>query len=472
MPIPFHSLSHLLLAKQISVSIRQLPIVLSGEQISFAFCQRAGRRYAVRAHLTPPDLFCARRMAARPRSRHGTPSLYPPHLTSLPAITFAPSLRVMAQVRVSAGTRPTQDAVTDTIPPFDQHHRLYSSPRTVISPGLHHLTLASLFSPDSGIVLNVAESIAPLARSLPPTPARCSTSPVGCQGPRQPVHKSGFAALVEPSGQTAYPSSSRSIPARISYTNVGHPCYNNQHLQGSFRSVCAPPLRAPLPLLRAASISSPTLLSRACIHSTSAQRFSDAEGQEDRGQQRRKSNWANRRRQDNRGGDRRQQNNQGGGERQRREPAPLIGRYTDSFPVELFRVNGGDRIFLRDYHKQRSLGRNGFDITLGEDQLVHPRPGADYSGRNGLSMRPLNPVLTENVERFNSPSARIFRLPEGTSLEGSGLVLLHEHTDHYSLQTTESVTLEELNQRLTDFCTKVGELLTKEEWLERYASQQ
>ncbi|KAE8192363.1 hypothetical protein CF328_g5393 [Tilletia controversa] len=95
-------------------------------------------------------------MAARPRSRHGTPSLYPPHLTSLPAITFAPSLRVMAQVRVSAGTRPTQDAVTDTIPPFDQHHRLYSSPRTVISPGLHHLTLASLFSPDSGIVFNSA----------------------------------------------------------------------------------------------------------------------------------------------------------------------------------------------------------------------------------------------------------------------------------------------------------------------------
>lgn len=50
----------------------------------------------------------------------------------------------------------------------------------------------------------------------------------------------------------------------------------------------------------------------------------------------------------------------------------------------------------------------------------------------------------------------------------SDLVLLHEHSDHHSMQCTVPMTLATLNEKLTAFCLEHGEQLTKMEFVERY----
>jgi hypothetical protein len=47
-------------------------------------------------------------------------------------------------------------------------------------------------------------------------------------------------------------------------------------------------------------------------------------------------------------------------------------------------------------------------------------------------------------------------------------VLLHEHTDHHSIQCAEPMTLRKLNQVVTEFCKAHGEKMTKEEFVERF----
>ncbi|KKK13672.1 hypothetical protein ARAM_006030 [Aspergillus rambellii] len=73
------------------------------------------------------------------------------------------------------------------------------------------------------------------------------------------------------------------------------------------------------------------------------------------------------------------------------------------------------------------------------------------SGPNGASMRPNSQT---------QQSCRV-ELPDE-------LILVHEFNDHYSLQARKSMTVEELNARITDFLATKGERLTKEEWLEKY----
>ncbi|KAK0463147.1 uncharacterized protein EV420DRAFT_1158643 [Desarmillaria tabescens] len=145
---------------------------------------------------------------------------------------------------------------------------------------------------------------------------------------------------------------------------------------------------------------------------------------------------------------------------------PLLGRY-DYLPCELFRINASKKIILRDYNKQIESGRISYDLRTHEDGLVHPKPGPMFEGPNGASVRPNGAFLQELVRTFRGKNTVIYRLPEGTKLP-SDLVCLHEHTDHHSIQCAVPMTLRELNAKVTEFCHKYGEAMTKEEFVERY----
>lgn len=60
---------------------------------------------------------------------------------------------------------------------------------------------------------------------------------------------------------------------------------------------------------------------------------------------------------------------------------PLIARYTESFPVDLFRIGASDKVILRDYQVQKKLGRTSYDLHIQDDGKVHPRPGPNFDGK-------------------------------------------------------------------------------------------
>jgi hypothetical protein len=65
-----------------------------------------------------------------------------------------------------------------------------------------------------------------------------------------------------------------------------------------------------------------------------------------------------------------------------------------------------------------------------------------------MSLRPASESMWRIANNYPR-TATVYRLPEGLELP-SGLVVLHERTDHYSLQTDEPISLETLNERLTN----------------------
>lgn len=89
------------------------------------------------------------------------------------------------------------------------------------------------------------------------------------------------------------------------------------------------------------------------------------------------------------------------------------------------------------------------------------------SGPNGASVRPNTFFMQEIIRNFRGKDTTIYRLPQGTPLP-EDLVILHEHTDHHSIQCTRPMTLEELNKAVTKFCKDHGEKMTKEEFVEKY----
>lgn len=144
----------------------------------------------------------------------------------------------------------------------------------------------------------------------------------------------------------------------------------------------------------------------------------------------------------------------------------LLGRY-DKIYRDLFRVNATSKVVLRDWHAQNKLGRSSYDLKVHEDGLVHPAASENFEGPNGASLRPNSPFLQEVIRGFKGKGVSIYRLKEGTPLP-EDLVLLHEHTDHHSLQCKRPMKLEELNKIITDFCQQKGEKMTKKEFVERY----
>ncbi len=132
-------------------------------------------------------------------------------------------------------------------------------------------------------------------------------------------------------------------------------------------------------------------------------------------------------------------------------PKALLGRFTATTPITLFRVQGGVAVKLRPEAAARAAGRHSYDISE-RDGLVWPRDAAEpnFLGPNGMSMRPMGNMLSVIVGTFKSRNALVFEVPQGAPLPPE-LVLLHEHTDHYALQPSKCMKLAELNAALSRF---------------------
>lgn len=117
-------------------------------------------------------------------------------------------------------------------------------------------------------------------------------------------------------------------------------------------------------------------------------------------------------------------------------PGPNLISVFTRFPKELFRVNNGRHVELR----ARTPARRTYDITLSngraEPKALDP---AAYAAPNGASMRPNSPYQQSLVSwRFRGSDMLVYAVPEGTVLPEE-LLLVHERSDHYSLQPAVSM---------------------------------
>ena len=74
--------------------------------------------------------------------------------------------------------------------------------------------------------------------------------------------------------------------------------------------------------------------------------------------------------------------------------------------------------------------------------------------------------LFRDILSTYSGKCEVVMIPEGTKLPAD-LILIHEHGDHYSLQTTKPITPTDLNKTLTSFI-KPFERLSKEDYYNRF----
>ena len=149
----------------------------------------------------------------------------------------------------------------------------------------------------------------------------------------------------------------------------------------------------------------------------------------------------------------------------------LKGIYRDTTPVTLIRMQGPKIVSLRVESAQRAAGKTSFDLALAPPKLsthlsnikvsepsssspllvAAPRDPEEkrFLGPNGMSMRPLGPMLAVLLHNFKG-RCNVFEVPEGTKIP-KGLILFHEHSDHFAVQPAEEMTLSELNKQLTAF---------------------
>lgn len=136
-------------------------------------------------------------------------------------------------------------------------------------------------------------------------------------------------------------------------------------------------------------------------------------------------------------------------------------------PRTLYRIQPRLPVNLRDKATQEAKKRTSFDLLVHPDGLVHPMKGDVFHTPNGMSLRPPTEKMRQILEEFRGgDQLRIYRLQENLSLP-NGLVVIHEHSDHFSLQTTHPIRLEDFNRQLTDF---LGQLpsQTKQEFIDEF----
>ena len=75
-----------------------------------------------------------------------------------------------------------------------------------------------------------------------------------------------------------------------------------------------------------------------------------------------------------------------------------------------------------------------------------------------MSMRPLGPMLAVLLHNFKG-RCNVFEVPEGKKIP-KGLILFHEHSDHFAVQPAEEMTLSELNKQLTAFLNQPGVIMS------------
>jgi hypothetical protein len=71
------------------------------------------------------------------------------------------------------------------------------------------------------------------------------------------------------------------------------------------------------------------------------------------------------------------------------------------------------------------------------DGLIHPKLGDFFESPNGMSVRPRGPNMWEILDKFRGP-CNVWIIPQGTPLPKE-LVLIHEHNDHFSVQTAGTI---------------------------------
>ena len=135
-------------------------------------------------------------------------------------------------------------------------------------------------------------------------------------------------------------------------------------------------------------------------------------------------------------------------------------RFTQ-LPISLYRIQAKPQVKLRDFAEQMALGRTSYDLKT-VNGLVMPMEGDTFHTPNGMSLRPNGPNMISILQNFKG-SPRVYALPVGMTLP-KGLVAIHEHSDHWSLQTSEPIPLPDLNNKLTDLlATTIS--VTKEQFL-------
>ncbi|TGJ81760.1 hypothetical protein E0Z10_g7002 [Xylaria hypoxylon] len=136
-----------------------------------------------------------------------------------------------------------------------------------------------------------------------------------------------------------------------------------------------------------------------------------------------------------------------------------------SFPKELFRVNNGREVRLIP----PKPGRHIYDV-LPKDGNVEPKAlnQSTYVGPNGILMRPNSPYQQSLVStRFRGANFIVYAVPKGTDLP-EDLLLVHEWSDHYSLQPAVTMTVDDLNWKITTFFDKKAQVYTPDQWMEAY----
>ncbi|KAM0664869.1 hypothetical protein ACQRIT_000503 [Beauveria bassiana] len=144
---------------------------------------------------------------------------------------------------------------------------------------------------------------------------------------------------------------------------------------------------------------------------------------------------------------------------------PQFIRVFRALPKELFRVNNGVAVKLRPSSPQR----HSFDIHVSgglvQAKALYPET---YKAPNGASLRPNSPYQQLLVKKlFKGDDVRIYSIPKGMPLPES-LLLVHERSDHYSLQPARNMPLEEANREITGFLLGNALVYTKSQWLHAY----
>ncbi|KAM0632853.1 hypothetical protein ACHAO3_005916 [Verticillium nonalfalfae] len=86
-------------------------------------------------------------------------------------------------------------------------------------------------------------------------------------------------------------------------------------------------------------------------------------------------------------------------------------------------------------------------------------------------MRPLGDLQTKLVKDFKGSNVVVYAIPEGTILPDD-LILVHEHTDHYSLQPAVEMQLKDLGKKITRFLETNATVYSKKQWLEAFKTGQ
>ena len=144
----------------------------------------------------------------------------------------------------------------------------------------------------------------------------------------------------------------------------------------------------------------------------------------------------------------------------------MMQRFT-RFPQTLYRIQPRLPVKLRDYETQISKNRLSFDLKLHKG-LVLPMQGNHFHTPNGMSLRQANDKMMNILSNFRGDLnlLRIYRMQENSPVPDD-MVLILEHSDHYSLQTSKEVSLNDFNSKLTEYLQSLPSL-TKEQFVEFY----